>query len=157
MIFRRIPRLGLFHGQDAARADFEPAVVDEIANELGDNYGLLIRVLGILGLRWGEAAALRRRHVDLLRKRLRVEASIAELGGKLIEGSTKSHAVRSVPLSPGLGAALEKHLQERVAPRPTPICSQLRRAGRCGTPTSTSGYGCQSSIASGLLGWGSTC
>ena len=95
---------------------FEPAVLDEIADELGDSYGLLIRILGTLGLRWGEAAALRRRHVDLLRKRLRVEASIAELSGTLIEGPTKSHAVRSVPLPPGLAMALEKHLQDRVAP-----------------------------------------
>ncbi len=97
-------------------AYFEPDVVDKIADEIDGSYGLLIRVLGTVGLRWGEAAALRRRHVDLLRRRLHVEGSLAELSGRLIEGSTKSHAVRSVPLSPGLAAALERHLQERVGP-----------------------------------------
>jgi len=96
-------------------AYFEPEIVELIANQLPESYGLLIRLLGTLGLRWGEAAALKRRHVDLLRRRLLVEESLAEVGGRLVTGQTKSHAVRSVPLSPSLAAALEAHLEHHTA------------------------------------------
>jgi len=96
-------------------AYFEPEIVEQIANQLPESYGLLIRLLGTLGLRWGEAAALKRRHVDLLRRRLLVEESLAEVGGRLVTGQTKSHAVRSVPLSPSLAAALEAHLEHHTA------------------------------------------
>jgi len=70
--------------------------------------------LGGTGLRWGEAAALRRRSIDLVRRRLIVTESLAEVGGELTFGSTKSHAERSVPLTSSLAEALEKHLDERV-------------------------------------------
>ena len=55
-------------------------------------------MLGYCGLRWGEAAALRVRHVDPLRGRLMVEESYADVNGVLILGSTKTHARRSVPV-----------------------------------------------------------
>jgi hypothetical protein len=48
-------------------------------------------VLGALDLRFGEAAALRRRSVDFLRRRLRVEESLAEVRGRISTGPTKSH------------------------------------------------------------------
>ncbi len=93
-------------------AYFEPEIVQRIVNELPEPYGLLVRVLGTLGLRWGEATALKRRHVDLLRRRLKVEESLGEVGGHLVTGRTKTHAVRSVPLSPALASALEVHLKQ---------------------------------------------
>lgn len=62
-------------------------------------------------MRWGEAAALRRCHVDLLRRRLLVEESITEIAGKVLTGKTKTHAARSVPLTPTLLSALQKHLE----------------------------------------------
>jgi len=90
---------------------FEPQVVDAIADAVGAPYDLLVSVLGICGLRWVEAAALRHRHVDMLRRRLLVEESLAEISARLIFGPTKSHTRRSVPVSPRvmatLGAALE--------------------------------------------------
>jgi integrase len=73
-----------------------------------------VRVLGVLGLRFGEAAALRRRSVDLLRRRLRVQESLAELSGHLSFGPTKSHQTRSVPLPPSIRSALEEHLKSTV-------------------------------------------
>jgi integrase len=63
------------------------------------------------GLRWGEAVALRRRHVDLLRRRLRVQDSLAEVSGHFVFGGTKSHATRAVPLSPAMVTAIETHLE----------------------------------------------
>lgn len=98
---------------------FEPEVVDRIADALAEPYDLLVRLLGTLGLRWGEGAALERRHVDFLKRRLIIEQSLAEVKGKLILGSTKTHATRAIPLSPGLVGALLSHLETRVGPEPT--------------------------------------
>ncbi len=95
-------------------AYFDPATVDGIVNAVPDPYGPFIAVQGVLGLRFGEAAALRRRSVDLLHRRIRVEESLAEISGTLLFGSTKSHAARSVPVPPALLASLEEHLATRV-------------------------------------------
>jgi integrase len=97
---------------------FEPSEIERIAEAMPEPYDLLVRVLGKLGLRWGEAAALQRRNVDLLRRRLRVEESLAEIGGRLSVGPTKSHATRSVPLTPSLAKALERHLALHVGATP---------------------------------------
>lgn len=96
----------------------EPAQVEAIARAMPEPYDLLVRILGTLGLRFGEAAALRRRSVDLLRRRLVVDASLSEVGGRLSLGPTKSHAARSVPLPASLLAALERHLEARVGSDP---------------------------------------
>ena len=89
----------------------DPEVADRIVNAVPDDYRLLFRILAILGLRYGEAVALRRRHVDFLRRRLRVEESLAEVSGQLIFGPTKSHAERALPIPPSLMAELEQHLE----------------------------------------------
>jgi integrase len=94
---------------------FEPAEIDRIAQAMPEPYDLLVRVLGTLGLRFGEAAALRRRNIDLLRRRVRVEGSLAETGGRITAGPTKSHQTRSVPVPPSLLEALEEHLAKHVS------------------------------------------
>ena len=96
---------------------FDPATVDRLIAAMPDQYEPLLSVLGVLGLRFGEAAALRRRSVDLLRRRLRVVESLAEISGHLSFGSTKSHQTRSVPLPPSIASALERHLDEYVGAR----------------------------------------
>jgi integrase len=93
---------------------FEPSVIESIAFAMPEPYDLLVRVLGTLGLRFGEAAALRRRNVNLLQRRLRVEESLAEVSGRISVGPTKSHAARSVPLPASLVVQLEAHLGRRV-------------------------------------------
>jgi integrase len=75
---------------------------------------LFVCLLGKLGPRYGEAAALRRRSVNLLARRLTVEESLAEVSGRLVFGPTKTHAMRKLPLPPSLAAAFERHLDERV-------------------------------------------
>lgn len=75
----------------------------------------LVKVLGVVGLRFGEGVALRRRHLDLMRRRLLVEDSLAEISGRLVFGPTKTHTVRSVPLPATLAAALKRYL-EQVGP-----------------------------------------
>ena len=55
-------------------------------------------VLGYTGLRWGEAAALRVRRVDLLRGRIEVAESVTDVDGRMVFGPPKSHAQRRVPV-----------------------------------------------------------
>jgi integrase len=96
---------------------FEPSVVEQIAGAMPEPYDVLVRILGQLGPRFGEAAALRRRSVNLVTRRLVIEESLAEISGELVFGTTKTHARRRVPLTADLAAALEDHLAERVADR----------------------------------------
>jgi integrase len=66
--------------------------------EVGEQYRALVLLLAFCGLRWGEAAALRVKRVDLLRRRLTVAESVTEVSGRLEWGTPKSHAARSVPI-----------------------------------------------------------
>jgi integrase len=96
----------------------EPEVTERIAAACPQPYDLLVRLLSTSGLRWGEAVALRRRSVDLLGRRLLISESLAEVGGELTFGSTKSHAERVVPLTASVAAALEAHIDNRVRSDP---------------------------------------
>jgi integrase len=109
----KLPKL-----QRREAAWFTPGQVASIAEAAPRPYDLLVRLLGQTGLRWGEAVALRRRSVDLLGRSLLVRESLAEVGGELTFGPTKSHAERRVPLTASLVAGLEEHLDEHVAADP---------------------------------------
>ena len=68
-----------------------------------DNLGELrcdatvVRFLAYTGLRWGEMAALRVGSIDMLRRRVHVHQAVAEVGGKVVWSTPKSHERRSVP------------------------------------------------------------
>jgi integrase len=68
----------------------------------------LVLILGYTGLRWGEAAALRIRNVNMLRHRLHVEENAVQVGGKTVVGTPKTWQVRSVPFPPFLSPLLER-------------------------------------------------
>jgi integrase len=86
---------------------FETDTVDAISDAMPAPYDTLVRLLGTLRLRWGEAAALRTRSVDLLHRRLRVSESVSEVKGRLVFDVPKTHATRSVPLPTRLATELE--------------------------------------------------
>jgi integrase len=65
------------------------------------DYSPIIRVLALLGLRIGEALALRKRDVDLLGAVLHVRHSAGRNGDSLSDPKTVA-GVRTVPLSPGM-------------------------------------------------------
>jgi len=88
------------------------AEVAKLAAEAG-RYGVLVRTLAYTGLRWGEAVALRVRDVDLERRRLDVNRAFADLAGKLVEGTPKSHQSRSVPIPPSLAEELRPMIEGR--------------------------------------------
>ena len=83
-----------------------------LADAAGDDGRLSVLVLGWCGLRFGELAGLRVRHFDVLRRELRVETALSEIGGRLVEASPKTRAsVRTVPAPEWLVAELEPLLE----------------------------------------------
>lgn len=57
----------------------------------------LVLFLAYTGLRWGEATGLRVKHVDALRRRVRVEENAVMVGAFIEVGTPKTHETRSVP------------------------------------------------------------
>jgi integrase len=92
--------------------------VTRLAEAAGPRWGTLIYVLAYGGIRWGEAAALRRSRVDLLRSRLWIAESVAEVSGSLHFGSTKTHQEREVVLPRFLRHKLDEHLASFVGGKP---------------------------------------
>jgi integrase len=77
---------------------------------------LAVYVLAYCGLRWSELAALRVGSVDLMRRRLDIAEAVTEInGGRLVWGTPKSHARRSVPVPRFLAGELAVHIAGRDA------------------------------------------
>ncbi len=62
-----------------------------------DDFGTVVRFLAYTGLRWGEMAALKVGSFDMLRRRVNVTEAVAEVRGRVIWDTPKSHERRSVP------------------------------------------------------------
>ena len=87
-----LPRPGLPHHRY-----LDHSSVAMLAKECGE-YAPLVQLLAYTGLRWGEVAAIRLREVDLLRRRINIVASVTEVSGRLVWGTPKTHARRTVPV-----------------------------------------------------------
>jgi integrase len=74
------------------------AQLELLATESGD-YAALIWLLGTVGLRWGEAAALRTADIDFLRRRIDLHSNAVLVNGKMIVGTLKSGKNRTVPVA----------------------------------------------------------
>jgi integrase len=70
--------------------------VELLACEIGP-YGSVVRFLAYTGLRWGEMAALRVGSFEMLRRRVNVREAVAEVKGRIVWSTPKSHERRSVP------------------------------------------------------------
>ncbi|PRB01795.1 site-specific integrase [Microbacterium sp. MYb72] len=68
----------------------------------------LVLTLAYTGLRWGEAAALRVRSVNLLRQRLHVEENAVQVDGVIHVGTPKTWQIRSVPFPKFIAPLLER-------------------------------------------------
>lgn len=68
----------------------------------------LVLTLGYTGIRWGEAAGLRVRNLNMLRRRLHIEENAVQVDGKIKVGTPKSHEQRSVPFPSFLAPVLAK-------------------------------------------------
>ncbi|MGZ5379238.1 MAG: tyrosine-type recombinase/integrase, partial [Mycobacterium sp.] len=74
----------------------------------------LVLVLGYCGLRSGEAAALRVADVDLGARRIRIRRSVTYVRKTgLVEGPTKNHTARTVPVPAFVARLLETEMDDR--------------------------------------------
>jgi integrase len=71
--------------------------LDQLAEESG-RYRSLVLLLGVGGLRWGEAAALRVSDVDFLRRRVNLHRNAVKVGREVAVGSLKTGKSRTVVL-----------------------------------------------------------
>jgi integrase len=92
--------------------------VFDLADAIGPRFRALILLAVFGSLRWGELAALRRRHIDLASGTLRIEVSVVELvDGSLVTGPPKSEAgKRTVTLPAFLLPELVTHLEQFTPP-----------------------------------------
>ncbi len=88
-----------------------------LAQAVPSRYRALILTLSYAGLRFGEAAALRMREVDLMRGAIRVERTAGEVRGRLLEGPTKSGQVRTIRIPSALRDELASHVAAFGNPR----------------------------------------
>jgi integrase len=87
--------------------------IHDLADASGDD-GLLIYLLAYTGLRIGEAFALRASRIHVLRGRITVAESLADVNGRLIFGPPKTHAHREV----GIPRSLREPLAARLGALP---------------------------------------
>ncbi|MGH8996061.1 MAG: tyrosine-type recombinase/integrase [Acidimicrobiales bacterium] len=84
-----------------------------LAGATPPGFRALVLTTGLLGLRWSEAAGLRVRDVDFLRRAISVHQTLAEVGGVVEVAPTKSSASRrTLSAPPFLIDELARHLAE---------------------------------------------
>jgi integrase len=71
--------------------------VELLARAVGGPGATVVCFLAYTGLRWGEMAALRVSDFDMLRRRVLITRAVAEVRGKAVWSTPKSHERRSVP------------------------------------------------------------
>lgn len=96
----------------ARRRYLSVSQVEALAEAAGDQ-GDVVLTLAYTGLRIGELAALRAQHVELVRRRVRIEESVTEVNGVVVRSAPKDHQRRSVPLPPFLADRLAARLTGR--------------------------------------------
>jgi integrase len=75
-----------------------PDQVEAIADGAGE-YALAVRFLAYTGVRFGEMAALKVRNLDLLRRRAAIVEAMAEVRGRAVFSTPKTHQSRTVAFS----------------------------------------------------------
>lgn len=90
---------------------------------------LWVRLAAYCGLRAGEIAALRRGQIDLDRSRILITQSLADVGGHLSFGGTKTRRPRTVPIPNSLIPDLMAHLDTEVSPGQNALLFTDRNGG----------------------------
>jgi integrase len=87
-------------------------------------YHALVLVGAYAGLRWGEAAGLRRRNIDPLRSRIQVTSTAVELRGRVtLDNEPKTtRSKRSIPVARSVMRRLERSRFTRRAVRALQPC-----------------------------------
>jgi integrase len=93
-----------------------PEQLRGLLDAIDPRYKMFIAVLGIGGLRFGEATALRVGRCDLLRSRLMVVESLADVNGHFHFGDPKTHQKRAVTIPKFLRDELGAHIAGAESP-----------------------------------------
>jgi integrase len=114
------------------------AQVAALAEAVGPQYKALVLVAAYAGLRWGELAGLRVKHVDVLHAQITVAEQVTEIAGTFTWGPPKTRAGRRTVTLPSVAAtALEAHLRTWADRDPdglvftSPRGGLLRRSNFC--------------------------
>lgn len=96
--------------------------LNRLADESGEHRSLVL-LLGLCGLRWSEAVALRVADIDFLRKRIAVHVNAVTVRGRIEVGTPKTNRNRSVPLhtaviEPLAATAVGKNRDDLLWPGP---------------------------------------
>jgi integrase len=76
-----------------------------------ERFRAMVVLMCLCGLRWGEAAALRHRHLDRVNRELSIDETVSDINGHLLAETPKSAAgTRRVPLPDPAYEALLAHL-----------------------------------------------
>lgn len=107
-----------------------------LADCIDSRFRALVLVASYGGLRFGELAGLRRKRVDVLRGRLRVQETLSDVNGQLTFGEPKTkRSRRTVPLPRSIMRELESHLGQYPGPEADALVftghkgAALRRSG----------------------------
>jgi len=92
--------------------------VARLADAVPDRYETFIYVAAYGGLRWAELVGLKRKRVNLLKRRLHVAETLSDVRGELIWTGTKNHQTRDVALPGFVIDGLAEHLNRYTAPDP---------------------------------------
>ena len=96
----------------------EPATLDEltvIAAHMPERLRLFVPLTAWCALRFGEAAELRRRDIDIPRGLLRIRRGVVRVAGQIVVDSPKSDAgVRDVAIPPHLLPMVKSHLRDHA-------------------------------------------
>ena len=107
-------KLALPRASSTHRATLTPAELIRLADSVEPRYRALILVGGVLGLRWGEAVALRVRDIDFMRRSVTVSQTVEEIAGQIrvVPGHSKSvGSLRTVTAPTFLIEELASHLR----------------------------------------------
>lgn len=121
-LIARNPCEGIEIKQDKRPTDMYCPTFEDVlmvADTVPDEYRALVLVAGLDGLRWGEAIALTRRHVDIAGRCVHVRQIVAETVEHEIylQADPKTEAGRrTVELHPVTVEALARHLLAHAAP-----------------------------------------
>jgi integrase len=106
--------------------------IRNLADAIHPTYRALVLTAGFTGLRFGELAALRRDHANLLRRTLRVEQTLTEVRGALSFGPPKTEAARRTVTLPDflveeLAVHIARHPGQDGLVFPSPTGGPIRR------------------------------
>lgn len=103
------------------RAEVDPLTPSEILMLIGtvpSDYRVLVATLAYTGMRFGEACALRWKHVNLMKRQITIAESMSVTSIGVTFGPTKTHSRRVITIPEVLLSHLERHLAGHGAPTP---------------------------------------